>query len=115
MTPVGTAKKSAWFSSGTFSGEEKSAVRRQGLESGTSGKTSACDVLLLWLISASTRICAQPVVKFTVHLLSTASPADNRIVFTCEESRRRTPHHSLHRVASGLCTEAESGIKNMRY
>src|SRR5262249_52647081 len=50
-------------------------------ESGTSHKTSACDVLLLWLISASTRICANPVVKFTVHLLPTASSSEqlNRV------------------------------------
>jgi hypothetical protein len=56
-----------------------------------------------------------PIVKFTVHLLQTASPADNRIVFSREELRRRKIPHSLHRVALGLCTEAESGIKSMRY
>src|SRR6202044_4086359 len=49
------------------------------------------------------------IVKFNVHLLQTASPADNRIVFSREERRRRKPHHSLHRVTLGLCTEAESG------
>jgi hypothetical protein len=54
-------------------------------------------------------------VKFTVHRLQTASPADNRIVFSREELRRRKPRHSLHRVALGLCREAESGIKSMRY
>ena len=56
-----------------------------------------------------------PIVKFTVHLLQTASPADNRIVFSREELRRRKPRHSLRRVTLGLCTEAESGIKSMRY
>ena len=56
-----------------------------------------------------------PIVKFTVHLLQTTSPADNRIVFSREELHRRKPRHSLHRVALGLCTEAESGIKSMRY
>src|SRR5580692_8049538 len=33
--------------------------RRQGLESGTSGRSSVCDVVLQWLISAPTCICAQ--------------------------------------------------------
>jgi hypothetical protein len=55
-----------------------------------------------------------PIVKFTVHLLQTASPADNRIVLSREELRRRKPRHSLHRVALGLCTEEESGIKSVR-
>jgi hypothetical protein len=107
--------KSAWFSRGTFSREEGSAVRRQGLESRRSGRTSVGHVVLQWLVSASTCICVNPIVKFTVHLLQTASPADNRIVFSREELRRRKPRHSLHRVALGLCTEAESGIKSMRY
>src|SRR5262249_21940047 len=84
------------------------------LESGTSGGTSVCDVVLLWSISASTCICAQASrevhrASFRRHL-----PADNRIVFSREELRRRKPRHSLHRVALGLCTEAESGIKRMR-
>ena len=64
---------------GAFSGEEGSAVRRQGLESGTSSKTSACDVVLLWLISRQHAFAPNPVVKFTVHLLPTASPAGHRI------------------------------------
>ena len=54
-----------------------------------------------------------PIVKFTVHPLQTASPADNRIVFS-HELRRRKPRHSLHRVAVGWRTEAESGIPSMR-
>src|SRR5580658_6808279 len=60
-------------------------------------------------------LAPNPILKCTVHLLQTASPADNRIVFSREELRRRKPRHSLHRVALGLCTEAESGIKSMRY
>jgi hypothetical protein len=76
---------------------------------------SAGNIVLQWLVSASTCICANPIVKFTVHLLQTASPTDNRIVFGREEVRGRKPRHSLHRVALGLGTKAESSIKSMRY
>ena len=71
---------------------------------------SAGDVVLQWLVSASTCICANPM-KFTVHLRETASPADNRIVFSREEVRGRKPRHSLRRVALGLRAKAESGIR----
>jgi len=66
-------------------------------------------------VSASTCICAQS--NREVHRASTSDgiSADNRIVFSREELRRRKPRHSLHRVALGLCTEAESGIKSVRY
>ena len=50
--------------------------RPQGLESGTSGKTSASDILLLWLISASTRICAQS--SREVHRASTSDGIPRR-------------------------------------
>jgi hypothetical protein len=52
-----------------------------------------------------------PILKFTVRPLQTASPADNRIVFSRKELRRRKPRHSLHRVALGLCTEAKNWHK----
>jgi len=96
---------------------EKKGLRFDGkvFESGSSGRTSVGDVVLQWLVSASTCIASNPIVKFTVHLLQTASPTANRIVFSREELRRRKPRHSLYRVALGLCTEAESGIRSMRY
>ena len=56
-----------------------------------------------------------PIVNFAVHVLQAASPAGNRIVFSREELHRRKPRHSLHRVALGLGTKAESSIKSMRY
>jgi hypothetical protein len=98
---------------GAFSREEGSAVRRQGLESGTSGRTSVCDGVLQCLISASTCICAQS--NREVQLASTSDGHLRRTtesLFSREELRRRKPRHSLHRVALGLCTEAESGIEH---
>ena len=52
-----------------------------------------------------------PILKFTVRPLQTASPADNGIMFSRKELRRRKPRHSLHRVALGLCAEAKNWHK----
>jgi len=52
-----------------------------------------------------------PIVEFTVHLLQTASPTDNRILFSREELRRKKPRHSLHRVALGLCDPEWSRVR----
>jgi hypothetical protein len=56
-----------------------------------------CDIVLQWLISASTCICANPIVKFVVHLLQTASPADKRIVV---QPRRTTQKKTASQFTS---------------
>src|SRR5580692_10999935 len=82
----------------TFSREEGSAVQREGLESGRSGRTPGAMLSCRGWSLRQDAFAPNPIVKFTVHLLQTASPADNRIVFSREELRRRKPRHSLRRV-----------------
>jgi len=45
-----------------------------------------------------------PIVKFTVHLLQTASPADNRIVFSREELRAEENHVTVYIELLWACT-----------
>jgi hypothetical protein len=94
----------------------RDAVRRQGHQSGTPGKTSRCDFVFLWLLSASTCICARssregsPCTYFRRH-----PPADNRIVFTRERFWAEDNHVTVYLESFGLVTRAENDIKSMRY
>ena len=102
ITPIGTAKKRHGSPGGPCL--EKKVLRFDGKVLRAEGQAEPRWAMLScsgWSLRQPV-FAPNPIVKFTVHLLQTASPADNQIVFSREELHRRKPRHSLTSSCFGL-------------